>query len=47
MPFVYFIYSQKLNKYYVGACTDIERRLYEHNIGDYGGMAGEEGGPRA
>ena len=33
MPFVYILYSQKLNKYYVGACTDIERRLYEHNIG--------------
>jgi putative endonuclease len=22
-----------LNKYYVGACTDLERRLYEHSIG--------------
>ena len=33
MPFVYIIYSQKLNKYYVGACTDLERRLYEHSIG--------------
>ncbi len=33
MPFVYIIYSQKLNKYYVGACIDLERRLYEHNIG--------------
>ena len=33
MPNVYIIYSQKLNKYYVGACTDLERRLHEHNIG--------------
>jgi putative endonuclease len=33
MPYVYIVYSEKLNKYYVGACTDIERRLYEHNIG--------------
>ena len=33
MPFVYVIYSEKLNKYYVGACIDLERRLYEHNIG--------------
>ena len=33
MPNVYVIYSQKLNRYYVGACTDLERRLYEHNIG--------------
>jgi putative endonuclease len=33
MPFTYVLYSEKLNKYYVGACTDLERRLYEHNIG--------------
>ncbi|MEO8413485.1 MAG: GIY-YIG nuclease family protein [Ginsengibacter sp.] len=33
MPYTYILYSEKLNKYYVGACTDIERRLYEHNIG--------------
>ena len=33
MAFVYIIYSAKVNKYYVGACTDLERRLYEHNIG--------------
>jgi len=33
MPFTYILFSEKLNKYYVGACTDLERRLYEHNIG--------------
>ena len=33
MPYCYIIFSEKLNKYYVGACMDIERRLYEHNIG--------------
>ncbi len=33
MPFTYILYSQKLNKYYVGACIDMDRRLYEHNIG--------------
>jgi putative endonuclease len=33
MPFVYIIYSAKLGKYYVGACTELERRIYEHNIG--------------
>ena len=33
MPVTYILYSRKLNKYYVGACTDITRRLYEHNIG--------------
>ena len=33
MPFTYILFSGKLNKYYIGACIDIERRLYEHNIG--------------
>ncbi len=33
MPFTYIIYSFKIDKFYVGACTDLERRLYEHNIG--------------
>ena len=33
MAFVYIIYSEKVNKYYVGACIDLQRRLYEHNIG--------------
>ncbi len=29
---LHFVF-QKINKYYVGACTDLNRRLYEHNIG--------------
>ena len=33
MPYMYILYSEKLNKYYIGACTDFDRRLYEHNIG--------------
>ena len=33
MPYTYILFSEKINKYYRGACTDIERRLYEHNIG--------------
>ena len=33
MASVYILYSKRLDKYYVGACTDLERRLYEHNIG--------------
>lgn len=33
MPAMYILYSVKINKYYVGACTDLQRRLYEHNIG--------------
>ena len=30
---MYILYSPKLDKHYVGACTDLERRLHEHNIG--------------
>jgi putative endonuclease len=33
MAWVYILHSQKLDKYYVGACTDLDRRLYEHNLG--------------
>jgi putative endonuclease len=33
MPFAYILYSEKLDKYYIGSCTSLERRLYEHNIG--------------
>ena len=33
MAYMYILYSEKLDKYYIGACTDLERRLYEHNIG--------------
>jgi putative endonuclease len=33
MPYTYILYSKKLDKYYVGSCINLERRLYEHNIG--------------
>ena len=33
MPYTYILYSGKLNKYYVGACIDLQRRLHEHNTG--------------
>ncbi|MDN3205853.1 GIY-YIG nuclease family protein [Algoriphagus sediminis] len=33
MAFLYIIFSEKLNKYYIGACNDLDRRLYEHSIG--------------
>jgi len=33
MPYTYILFSEKLNKYYVGSCINLERRLYENNIG--------------
>ena len=33
MANLYILYSIKLDKYYIGACLNLERRLYEHNIG--------------
>jgi putative endonuclease len=33
MAWVYILYSKKINKYYVGACIDFDRRFYEHNLG--------------
>jgi len=33
MPYTYILYSEKLDKYYIGSCINLERRLYEHNIG--------------
>ena len=33
MASLYIFFSGKLNKYYVGACNDLDRRLYEHNLG--------------
>jgi len=33
MPFIYILLSERLNKYYVGACIDLERRIYQHNNG--------------
>jgi len=31
MYFVYIIYSQKLDKYYIGFSSDVEDRLRKHN----------------
>ena len=33
MAYMYVLYSEKLDKYYVGSCINLERRLYEHSIG--------------
>jgi putative endonuclease len=30
---VYILESQKNKKYYIGSTDDIDRRIYEHNIG--------------
>ena len=30
---LYILYSPKLNKYYVGSTSDLERRLADHNRG--------------
>lgn len=33
---VYILWSNKLNRYYVGPSSDIDRRLQEHNAGKSG-----------
>jgi len=33
MYWVYIIYSEKLDRYYVGHSSDLEKRLKEHNSG--------------
>jgi putative endonuclease len=30
---VYVLYSRSFNRYYTGMCSNIERRLFEHNSG--------------
>ena len=32
---VYIIFSEKLNKFYIGTTDDFEKRLFEHNNGIY------------
>jgi putative endonuclease len=31
--FVYILFSQKINRYYVGYTSDLDKRLQEHNSG--------------
>ena len=33
MPHTYILFSEKLNKYYVGSTSDIHRRIEDHNRG--------------
>ena len=35
MNFVYILYSNSLNKYYVGETVDIQERIKHHNSGFY------------
>ncbi len=30
---LYLLFSEKLNKFYVGSTTELERRLLEHKVG--------------
>ena len=34
--FVYILYSNKIDRYYVGFSSDVERRLFYHNLGKKG-----------
>ena len=33
MYFTYILFSEKLNKYYIGSSHDVEKRLVRHNRG--------------
>ena len=45
MYFVYILFSEKLDRYYVGTTDNVERRLYEHNSGFYNGVFTSKGIP--
>ena len=40
MYFVYILYSSSKNKYYVGACEDVQKRLTKHNTNHSGFTGG-------
>ncbi len=35
MAYVYVLYSKKLDRYYIGSCLDLKKRLEEHQSGKY------------
>ena len=42
MYFVYIIYSPTKNKYYVGSCEDVNKRVLKHNT-NHSGFTGKTG----
>jgi putative endonuclease len=42
MYFVYILYSSIKNKYYVGSCQDLNKRLVKHNT-NHSGFTGRTG----
>ncbi|TDP58154.1 GIY-YIG nuclease family protein [Flavobacterium dankookense] len=42
---VYILFSEKLDRYYVGTTDEVERRLNEHNSGFYTGVFTSKGIP--
>jgi putative endonuclease len=42
MHFVYVLYSSTRDKYYVGSCEDVDKRLVKHNT-NHSGFTGKTG----
>ena len=42
MHFVYILYSESRDKYYVGSCEDVSKRLVKHNT-NHSGFTGKTG----
>ncbi len=45
MHFVYVLYSEKINRYYIGETHDVQGRLEKHNTGYYDEKWTERGKP--
>jgi putative endonuclease len=42
MFFIYILYSQTKDRYYVGSCEDVNKRLVKHNT-NHSGFTGKTG----
>jgi len=42
MYFTYILYSKSRNRYYVGSCEDVDKRLVKHNT-NHAGFTGKTG----